>query len=533
MSEENIIIIEPIPYNTKDWISEGELQSTGGGDINLCVFKSGDTMSGALNLPKMIVGEIEFSDNTIQSSAYDNENVNIINNKTFDMNEYDEELLMTSFNHKLKCDDIELRDIQSLNDTIFNIHEDISNIDEDLIAIQKISYDINNNLTTISDNCLINNLVCNNFDTSFLYGMSSNIQAQINEINYNSAYLSNDIASLLNKTENMNDFSYDTMITEFNNKIKCSDLLTSNYQSINDEIETLHNGNSNLNTLQTELSHKVLDLLTYDMNGISEFNHKVKCSDLITSNYQSINGQLNSIQTQFNSHNDNILKNETNIGELQMKCMDMYDYNEQSQISRFTNKLQCDDIITSLYNSLNITISSLQSQIITLQTQINNFESGIPIGAVISFLGQGATIPTNFMECMGQLLSRTQYPELYSKIGNTYAEGKYIYSGSFYLPDFRTTYLIGSGMNENHNIGGLVLGSFVEQSVQAHRHAYVDSGTTSKSVSTSGLNNTNVADNTSHTKFSSDEIFGTDNLSRNNEFTRPYSYAVKFIIRVI
>ena len=77
-----------------------------------------------------------------------------------------------------------------------------------------------------------------------------------------------------------------------------------------------------------------------------------------------------------------------------------------------------------------------------LHSAINNDEPNIHaslddlIGHVTLYFG-GTSAPTNYLECMGALVSKTTYADLYSgktfSIGNRFGES----GGSFYLPDFR------------------------------------------------------------------------------------------------
>lgn len=59
-------------------------------------------------------------------------------------------------------------------------------------------------------------------------------------------------------------------------------------------------------------------------------------------------------------------------------------------------------------------------------------QTGVPVGAM--FLWATATAPQGYLSCMGQSLSRAQYPALFTILGTTYGA---INGQSFNLPDLR------------------------------------------------------------------------------------------------
>lgn len=66
---------------------------------------------------------------------------------------------------------------------------------------------------------------------------------------------------------------------------------------------------------------------------------------------------------------------------------------------------------------------------------------GVPIGGIIEW--PVATIPTGFLLCNGQTVSRVTYANLYSVLGTMYGSGDG--STTFTLPDYQGIFLIGEG----------------------------------------------------------------------------------------
>ena len=69
----------------------------------------------------------------------------------------------------------------------------------------------------------------------------------------------------------------------------------------------------------------------------------------------------------------------------------------------------------------------------------------VPVGVVDAFAG--ATAPAGWLLCSGQLVSRTQYPVLFTTIGTTYGAGDG--STTFAIPDMR-----GRAIAGKDNMGG-------------------------------------------------------------------------------
>lgn len=96
----------------------------------------------------------------------------------------------------------------------------------------------------------------------------------------------------------------------------------------------------------------------------------------------------------------------------------------------------------------------------------------LAVGSIVPF--GGSAIPSGYLLCDGQAVSRTTYAELFKVIGAAFGAGDG--STTFNVPDLReaTTKGIGlSGKSNNHfDSDGVALGEFVEDRLQAHTHSH-------------------------------------------------------------
>ena len=95
-----------------------------------------------------------------------------------------------------------------------------------------------------------------------------------------------------------------------------------------------------------------------------------------------------------------------------------------------------------------------------------------PIGTISPF--GGSSVPSGYLLCNGQTVSRASYKELFAVIGVAFGSGDG--STTFNLPDLReaTTKGVGlSGKSDNHyDADGVALGEFIDDRIQNHTHYY-------------------------------------------------------------
>lgn len=141
-----------------------------------------------------------------------------------------------------------------------------------------------------------------------------------------------------------------------------------------------------------------------------------------------------------------------------------------------------------------------------------------PIGSIIPF--GSSTIPSGYLLCNGQAVSRTMYSELFEVIGTAFGVGDG--STTFNVPDLRETVPVGSGTRgsgvEDHDI--YTVGQFKDDQLQDHRHG-----------STPFVN---VANGTYSTAFTNDAPEGNGQavvIGRHGTTTHGKQLGVNYIIK--
>lgn len=92
-------------------------------------------------------------------------------------------------------------------------------------------------------------------------------------------------------------------------------------------------------------------------------------------------------------------------------------------------------------------------------------------GCVVPFAGTAEKVPAHWLVCDGSAVGRTEYPDLFGCIGETYGAGDG--STTFNLPDYRECALVGAGENstdtmEAHDVYNV--GEFKDDQLQDHTH---------------------------------------------------------------
>ncbi|WP_288910815.1 phage tail protein [uncultured Thomasclavelia sp.] len=138
----------------------------------------------------------------------------------------------------------------------------------------------------------------------------------------------------------------------------------------------------------------------------------------------------------------------------------------------------------SFYTSDGIKTAATTDSVADLQNQINEIiENGtgggtsiikdtFPIGAITPFAG--STVPTHWLLCNGQAISRADYSDLFAAIGTTYGEGDG--STTFNVPDLRGRVAVGIDTTDtNLNVLGKTYGekehTLTVEEIPEHAHA--------------------------------------------------------------
>lgn len=159
-------------YNMDDYLNKNSLST--------------QIISGSLSAPSLTTESLTFLNDTTQSSAFTQDHVDSINSlidesaKTTNIS-YDDSLLKTSISNNCYIENVSFGNINvsHLNNTTSNLQTQINNTN---IKLTKISYDSDLLKTSISNDCYIANATFGNFNSSYLTGMTSNIQSQINTL---------------------------------------------------------------------------------------------------------------------------------------------------------------------------------------------------------------------------------------------------------------------------------------------------------------------------------------------------------------
>jgi hypothetical protein len=178
----------------------------------------------------------------------------------------------------------------------------------------------------------------------------------------------------------------------------------------------------------------------------------------------------------------------------------------------------------------------------------------LPIGTIIAWAGERDSIPPGWKLCMGQLLNREKYAELFSAIGTAWGGTG---QNGFNLPDLRGRFLRGvdAGTSRDpeadkrtasrpggNNVG---VGSVQADSFQNHTHSdsghfhpgshfhsgimFVQSG---GSTPVPNLGDTVITYQTSEAMLTGALRYGTDSNCKTGDESRPKNAAVYYIIKV-
>ncbi len=213
-------------------------------------------------------------------------------------------------------------------------------------------------------------------------------------------------------------------------------------------------------------------------------------------------------------------------------------YNSNTQTTSISNSLNTNyftatNITTSNLTCTNLTTDNFTSSKTTdLQNQINNILNFlIPVGSIMMY-GSDADPVGRWMKCKGQLLLKTNFPELWDAIGHTYLKGRSVISTQFYICDMRGLFVRGYGTNTTYTEsvikGAATFGQFQNNTVQAHTHLYYRPST-----------DRNVLDDANATGLSRETVWDDVNNSAETQLnetdlineTKPHNISLNYIIK--
>lgn len=150
----------------------------------------------------------------------------------------------------------------------------------------------------------------------------------------------------------------------------------------------------------------------------------------------------------------------------------------------------------------------------------------LPVGSISAYGGE--KIPTNWLKCNGEAISRTDYPDLFKAIGTTYGSGDG--SKTFNLPDLSERVAVGNAGDGEFSLGttgGEKEHKLTIDEMPSHTHTI----TTNINASGFGTNNSLARGNNGsfETKSGSPYIANTGGSKAHNNM-QPY-IALNFIIK--
>lgn len=170
-----------------------------------------------------------------------------------------------------------------------------------------------------------------------------------------------------------------------------------------------------------------------------------------------------------------------------------------------------------------------------INSAINSALAGIqitPTGTIHTYAGDIGILPTGYLECDGQAVSRSTYSNLFSIIGTVYGSGNG--STTFNLPDLRGMFIRGLDLGRKID-SDRTLGSVQSDSLKAHQH-YTFSSTPNATLEPSATYPAGYHSNTEEDEeYSINSINSTANVcptsSTGSTETRPTNIAMRYIIK--
>lgn len=156
--------------------------------------------------------------------------------------------------------------------------------------------------------------------------------------------------------------------------------------------------------------------------------------------------------------------------------------------------------------------------ITTAVAGVTTLITNVPTGAILDY-GK-TTVPSGYLQCNGNAVSRSTYADLFAVIGTTWGPGNG--TTTFNLPDFSRRVSVGSGGsgtatlgNVTGNTGGEETHTLITAEMPAHAHTLNDSG----HAHTAGYTNGSFGTAGSGTPLSDFNSTGTVTFSTSSETT--------------
>jgi len=377
----------------------------------------------------------------------------------------------------------------------------------------------------------INNISTTTF--GYLSGVTSSIQAQINNFSGVSLLASNIFSGATNQFQNsirldgslVVNANSTTLTNDTLNRIQYLSTVTSNIQdyllSLSGKMSGFYRSetgtywfDSNLNT-----NGKFNTLTPYEIGNL-------------TATTEPVQSAINALKTKTDTTNINLATTTTNANDALQRTQEISFSDTPFPQTNITSKCVTEELVftTDLNDVTPTTFSYLQGVTSSIQTQLNSKTDTIP-GTIIQHISANlqTNFPTRFLLCNGQSVSRTTYANLFSYIGTTYGS---VDGNSFNVPDFSACFL--RMASSARTVNGVVytpnaVGTIQQDSLEAHVHStnltgtYLSSSTTNGTHFTGGLSRYNT---TSFPSFTG----GVSSSHRTSTETRPLNHSVYFYV---
>jgi hypothetical protein len=299
-----------------------------------------DVMNGDLTVKSVTITDyLNFNDNTVQTTAF---NANLLTSI---------QTQITTLQTDLDTAEVLISDLQT--------------------QTTDISYDAGLQKTTIANSCLINNLICNNFNTSHLSGTSDNIQKQINDL-ISGVDVINIDSETIEFTETINNITAET----FDNINMISDIYQRTQNITNTGSTTETQDLVSTNFLCTGVCSVEEDL---NANGNANFQQNLNIHGNLIFNYSDADTGID-YTTSLTGFDVSYLKTSKSINT--NSKLSNISYNTTGNLTTISGNTYLNSFTAGNINTahLNNTASNVQSQLTALQTKTTNMTYNINTG---------------------------------------------------------------------------------------------------------------------------------------------------------
>lgn len=147
------------------------------------------------------------------------------------------------------------------------------------------------------------------------------------------------------------------------------------------------------------------------------------------------------------------------------------------------------DVDNSTWDTIDEQIADTITEILEIIPPVTDMT---PVGSIVFFISYALNCPDKWQIASGQILSGDDYPELYDIIPEEFRNG----DGTFDIPDLRSKFLYGAGVDENvGDTGGEANVTLTIAQIPSHSHTIAKgAAVASQNSRATQANNTALAD---------------------------------------